>query len=91
MNVKSLKLVAATMAGGAIVAAAAVIAISGNTGPQAVASGSGDSATGTDYVQPSQPAMSFPSTTTFAAATGNNAAPTTLAVASASPSMPAFG
>ncbi len=90
MRRSHLKVVAATIAGSAIIAAAAVVTGSGqDTDDHSVASGSGDSATGTNYVQPTIPAMTLASTTTDAPVTVVDAASTALATTEASPTYKA--
>jgi hypothetical protein len=90
MNIERIKLIAATLAGGSVLAAAAVVTTVGvGAGQQYVAGGSGDSATGTSYVQPTASAMKLPSTTTDAPQVVNGAAPTTLATPMAAPTYKA--
>jgi hypothetical protein len=90
MSIERIKLVSATVAGGAVAAAVAVVIYAGG-GPehQNVAGGSGDSATGTSYVQPTASGMKLPSTTTEAPLITNEEAPTTLAIPLAAPTYKA--
>lgn len=90
MTVERIKLVAATMACGALVGAGAVVSVtSPGAAPDVVAGGSGDSATGTTYVQPTASAMKLPATTVQAPETTNEMAPTTLATPMAAPTYKA--
>lgn len=90
MTVERIKLVAATIACGAVVVAGAVVSsLSPASAPHVVAGGSGDSATGTTYVQPTASAMKLPSTVVDAPETTNEMAPTTLATPMAAPTYKA--
>ncbi len=90
MTIKRVKVFAAAAAGTAIIAAGAIVTSSGADSNQVtVAGGSGDSATGTTYVQPSVTAMKLPSTTTETPVDVNDEAPTALATALASPTYKA--
>jgi hypothetical protein len=91
MRIERLKSIVATMAGGAIIAAVAVVSYGGPATEQGnvARGGSGDSATGTRYVQPTVKQMTLASTTTVAATTTNDLAPMTLATAKASPTYKA--
>src|SRR5689334_5750285 len=90
MTVERIKLVAATIACGAVVVAGAAVSILGpGSAPNVVAGGSGDSATDTSYVQPSASAMKLPSTVVEAPETTNEEAPTTLATPMAAPTYKA--
>ena len=73
MTVERIKVVAASIACGALV----------------VAGGSGDSATGTTYVQPTASAMKLPSTVVDKPEITNEEAPTTLAIPMAAPTYKA--
>lgn len=88
MTIERTKFLAAIMGCSAVVAA--VVVTSGVAPDQhAVAGGSGASATGTTYVQPTISAMKLASTTTETPAQGNDDAPTALATPMASPSVKA--
>jgi len=90
MTVERIKLVAATIACGAIVVAGTVVSTaSPGAAPAVVAGGSGDSATGTTYVQPTESAMKLASTIVQKPEITNEAAPTTLATAMAAPTYKA--
>jgi hypothetical protein len=89
--VKRAKPLAAVLGFGAFAVAVVVSLESGASPPaQSVAGGSGDSATGTSFVQPTVPAMSVDPTAMNMGATVTAAAPTTaLATAMASPTYKA--
>jgi hypothetical protein len=90
MTVEEIKLVAATIGCGAVVAAVAVVASLGpSSQPISVAGGSGDSATGTTYVQPTASAMTLASTVVQRPEITNEAAPTTLGTPMAAPTYKA--
>lgn len=89
MAIERLKFIAATAAGGAIIAAAVVVAVEQPAPHQYLAGGSGDSATGTTYTQPSVKGMSLGSTATSSPVKTNEAAPTALATEEASPTYKA--
>jgi hypothetical protein len=89
MNIERIKLVAATLGGGAIIAAAAVSTLDAGAEHQSVAGGSGDSATGTSYVQPTASAMKLPSTVVETSEITNDEAPTQLATPMAAPTVKA--
>ncbi|MEU0497829.1 hypothetical protein [Mycobacterium sp. NPDC006124] len=89
MTVERIKVLAATVGAGAVVAAAVVSGFGAGAAPQAVAGGSGDSATDTSYVQPTASAMKLPSTVVQAPETTNEDAPTTLATPMAAPTYKA--
>jgi hypothetical protein len=88
------KLFAAVIGGCAVVAMGALSAAydlqTANSGTDLAGGGSGDSATGTSYVQPNPPGMSFDPTAMNMGATATDApAPTTLATPFAAPTLKA--
>lgn len=89
MTVERIKLVAATLACGALVVAGTVVSIASPGAADVVAGGSGDSATGTTYVQPTESAMKLASTVVQKPEITNEEAPTTLATAMAAPTYKA--
>jgi hypothetical protein len=89
VRIERLKSIAATMAGGAIIASVAIVVNGGPLVSETVAGGSGDSSTTTAYTQPSVKPMSLPSTTTAAATKTNDLAPMSLATAKAAPTYKA--
>ncbi len=90
MKIERLKQIGAATAAGAIVTAIALISNAyPDTPSHPVASGSGDSATGTNYVQPTSAAMKLPTTTTVTVALGNDEAPTSISQASFAPTVKA--
>jgi hypothetical protein len=90
VRVKRLKGIAAASASAAIITAVAIVGIRGNEPDhRQLAGGSGDSATGTSYVQPTLPTMSLASTTVDAATTVLPTAASTLVTALASPTYKA--
>jgi hypothetical protein len=92
MTIKRMKLLAATVGGGVVIASAVVgVTQSGDdSGSRRVAGGSGDSATGTSYVQPTLPGMSVNPTAMSTGVTVVVSPPaTTLATPMASPSLKA--
>ena len=89
MTVERIKVVAASIACGALVAGAVVSVMGPGAAPDVVAGGSGDSATGTTYVQPTASAMKLPATVVQTPETTNEMAPTTLATPMAAPTYKA--
>ena len=90
MTVERIKVVAASIACGALVVAGAVVSVMGpGAAPDVVAGGSGDSATNTSYVQPTASAMKLPSTVVDKPEITNEEAPTTLAIPMAAPTYKA--
>jgi len=89
MTVERIKVLAATLGGAAVVAAAVVSGFSTNAPSHDVAGGSGDSSTTTSYVQPTASGMKLPATVVQAPETTNDEAPTTLATALAAPTYKA--
>jgi hypothetical protein len=88
------KLFAAVIGGCAVVAMGALSAAydlqTANSGTDLAGGGSGDSATGTSYVQPNPPGMSFDPTAMNMGATATNAPPpATLATSFAAPTVKA--
>jgi hypothetical protein len=88
------KLFAAVIGGCAVVAMGAFSAAydlhAPSSGSNLAGGGSGDSATGTSYVQPNPPAMSFDPTAMNVGATATaGAPPTTLATSFAAPTLKA--
>ncbi|MCV7423713.1 hypothetical protein H7K45_24470 [Mycobacterium yunnanensis] len=89
MTNQRLKSTAAAVGACAVATAAAIVGSAGPAPHQAVAGGSGDSATTTMYTQPVVTAMKLASTTTETVALGNDDAPTAMATPEASPSVKA--